>query len=223
MAAIPPDYDTDPDRWASRDSTWLIAGDIHEVVAQRIAAEALHPVLDVGSGYGRLRELLPDGWPWIGIDSSPTQLSGDRVGPAVLGDAAHLPFASGTFPAVAALWMLYHLEDPIVAIEEARRMLRPAGVFFAATTSRTNDPELTNGYPPTSFDAEEAPELVASVFGKSSIEVITWDAPLVRLHDRAAIERYLRSHHLPVSTAERVRPPLTLTKRGCLIVGFRRS
>ena len=34
---------------------------------------------------------------------------------------------------------------------------------------------------------------------------------------------YTLRHHLPVSTAERVRPPLTLTKRGCLIVGFRRS
>lgn len=102
-------------------------------------------------------------------------------------------------------------------------MLRPAGLFFASTTLRTNDQELTNGYPPTSFDAEEAPELVASVFGKSSIEVITWDAPLVRLEDREAIDRYLRSHHLPACTAERLRPPLTLTKRGCLIVGFRQS
>ena len=141
----------------------------------------------------------------------------------MLGDASHLPFPSGTLAAIAALWMLYHLEDPVVAIAEARRVLRPGGVFFASTTSRTNDPELTNSYPPTSFDAEEAPELVASVFGKSSIEVITWDAPLVRLQDREAVALYLRSHHLPAGTVERVRTPLTLTKRGCLILGFRRS
>ena len=107
MSALPPDYDTDPARWASRDPGWRVGGDVHEVVAETVAAQRLRPVLDVGSGRGRLREVLPD---------------------------------------------------------------------------------------------------------------VSWDGPLLRLPDGAAISRYLRTHYLPASIAEQVTPPLTVTKRGCLVV-----
>jgi SAM-dependent methyltransferase len=218
VAALPPDYDTDPERWASRDPTWRLAADVHEVVAGRIVACRLRPVLDVGSGRGRLREVLPDGWSWIGIDSSPAQVRADDARRVVLGDAARLPFPPASFGAVAALYMLYHLEDPTVAIAEARRVLVPGGVFFACTRARNSDPELTDGYPPTTFDAEEAPAIVAAVFGDDAVEVTTWDAPLLRLPDREAITRYLRTHYLPATLAERLSAPLTVTKRGCLIM-----
>jgi SAM-dependent methyltransferase len=221
VSALPPDYDSDPARWASRDPSWRLAGDVHEMVAERIVASGLAPVLDVGSGRGRLREVLPDAWPWIGIDSSRTQLDGDRSGAVVLGDGARLPFAPDTFGAVAALYMLYHLDDPTVAIAEARRVLRPGGVFFACTRARNSDPELTDGYPPTTFDAEEAPDLVADVFAKQAVEVISWDGPLLRLPDREAIRRYARTHYLPAAVADRVSAPLTLTKRGCLVVAVK--
>jgi SAM-dependent methyltransferase len=195
-----------------------VADDMHEVVARRVVAQGLRPVLDVGSGRGRLREVLPGGWPWIGIDSSSAQVSAERGRTVVLGDAARLPFPTGTFGAVAALYMLYHLDDPTVAIAEARRVLAPDGTFFACTRARTSDPELTEGYPPTTFDAEEAPELVADVFGKHAVEVISWDGPLLRLPDQEAISRYLRTHYLPASLAQRLTPPLMVTKRGCLVM-----
>jgi SAM-dependent methyltransferase len=88
--------------------------------------------------------------------------------------------------------MLYHLDDPVGAVAEARRVLRPDGVFFACTTSRNNDPE-----------------------------VIRWDASLVQIPDRKALARYLRSHGLPPDKVERVSPPITLTKRGCLVLGHK--
>lgn len=223
VSSLPPDYDTDPDRWASRDPTWRVGNDVHEVVARRVVAEGLRPVLDVGSGRGRLRLVLPSGWPWIGIDSSPSQVSAERGETVALGDAASLPFRTETFGAVAALYILYHLDDPTVAIAEARRVLAPKGVFFACTRARTSDPELTDGYPPTTFDAEEAPELVAAVFGKQAVEVISWDGPLLRLPDRDAIRRYLRTHYLPASLAHRLTPPLTVTKRGSLVIAVKGS
>ncbi|MGH9004903.1 MAG: class I SAM-dependent methyltransferase [Acidimicrobiia bacterium] len=192
-------------------------------MADRVVAQGLRPVLDVGSGRGRLREVLPAGWPWTGIDSSPSQVNADRVGTVVLGDGAHLPFPSRTFRAVAALYMLYHLADPTVAIAEAWRVLAPGGMFFASTRARTSDPELTDGYPPTTFDAEEAADLVADVFGKDAVEVIRWDGPFLRLPDQEAVRRYLRTHYLPASIAERVTPPLTLTKRGCLVLAVKDS
>jgi SAM-dependent methyltransferase len=134
-----------------------------------------------------------------------------------LADASRLPIADESVPAVTALWMLYHLEIPEVAIAEAHRVLRDGGLFFACTSARDNDPELTDGYPATMFDAEEAPDRVRAVFG-DLLEVLAWDAPLVRLEDRFAVVRYLRSHHLPPGRVDRVETPLTLTKRGCLVV-----
>jgi SAM-dependent methyltransferase len=216
---VPPDYDTDPERWASRDPSWLVSGDTHEVVAERLVREALRPVLDVGCGEGRLGELLPDDWSWIGVDSSAVQLENRRMDTVVRADAVRLPFRDASFAAVTALWMLYHLERPIAAIQEARRVLRPGGLFIACTNSRTNDPELVpDGYPPTTFDAEDAPSILASVFGELPVGGVAWDAPLVRLRDQNDVARYLRSHHLPADMAKRVEAPLTLTKRGCLVL-----
>jgi SAM-dependent methyltransferase len=118
------------------------------MVASRIVRAELHPVLDMGCGDGRLLAVLPDGWPWIGIDSSPTQLSRIGASRVAVADAAALPFTDGTFVAVTALWMLYHLDKPTLAIAEAYRVLRPNGYFFACTSARNNDPELTDGYHP---------------------------------------------------------------------------
>jgi SAM-dependent methyltransferase len=214
VPTVPFDYDSDPARVRSCDPSWQVGGDVHEPVAARIVAEDLRPVLDVGGGPGRLLERLPAGWPaWI-IDCSPTQLA-DAPGGRVLADAAQLPVASSRVGVVAMLWMLYHCAEPHVAIAEARRVLHSGGLFLAWTASRRNDPELTDGYPPTPFDAEEAPALVAGVFG--DVEVRTWDAPMTRLPDRTAVEQYCRGHSLPRSAADRVDPPVWLTKRGCLV------
>ena len=135
-----------------------------------------------------------------------------------LGDATRLPFPDGSFDAVAALWMLYHLDDPVVGVAEAHRVLRSGGLFAACTNSRTDDPELVpGGYPRSPFDAEEAVDIVASVFDRAGVEVLRWDDPWTLLPDAEAVRRYVRANFLPPETAEGVETPLTLTKRGCLI------
>ncbi len=45
-------------------------------------------------------------------------------------DAHRLPFASGRFDAVVLLEVLMHLQDPIAALAEVGRVLRPGGVAF---------------------------------------------------------------------------------------------
>jgi SAM-dependent methyltransferase len=112
--------------------------------------------------------------------------------------------------------MLHHLDDPGRAVAEASRVLQPGGWYFASASSRFNDPELVTAYPTTKFDAEEAEDVVGRVV--PIVEVVRWDAPLTVLEDRAALERYCVHHLLDASIADRVATPLTLTKRGCLVV-----
>jgi len=211
VGTVPNDYDSDPERFGAADRAWQLRGDVHEIVAERLAREEVSRVIDVGGGQGRLARLLPG---TVVVDSSPAQLA-LAAHPKLRADARGLPFASDVAGAVVMLWMLYHLDDPAVAIGEARRVLRPGGLFAACTASRRNDPELTDGYAPTPFDAEEAPAIVASLFDDAEVE--EWDGPFTLLPDRDAVAQYCRSHFLPAEAAYRVTPPVTLTKRGCLV------
>jgi SAM-dependent methyltransferase len=219
MPALPCDYDSDPERWRSHDRGAQASGDVHKPVAERIVAERLAPVLDLGGGDGRLESLLPTDWAAVVLDLSPTMLA-DAPPPKVRANAAVLPVRDDSARAVTALWMLYHADEPATVIAEAARVLRPGGLFVASTSSRTSDPELTDGYPPTSFDAEEAPDIVASVFG--NVQVERWDAPMTLLLDGDAVVRFCRAHLLPPESAERVTPPVWLTKRGCLVFAYKR-
>jgi SAM-dependent methyltransferase len=209
VSALPPDYDADPERWES----WTAPRDVHDVIAPELEG----PVLDVGCGEGRLAALLvDDGVPWVGVDSSPTQLAANPHRPVVLADMRRLPFRDGVFGEVAHLWCLYHLDDPTEAVAEARRVLRPGGRYFAATSARDSDPEIMwEGYPPSSFDAEDAVELVGSVFPDAEGE--RWDARFFPLASREEIRAYCRHNFVPITRADHADVPLWLTKRGVLV------
>jgi SAM-dependent methyltransferase len=146
-------------------------------------------------------------------------------GPKILGDAVALPLEDACLAAVVTVNVLYHLPEPEQAIAEARRVLRPGGLFAAATVARDDSPELASvgRAEPTSFDAKEAPDIVASVFGP--VDVDAWDAPLVRLPDRDAVRDYLVARFVPKDDAARraaaVPVPLDVTKRGCVVYTHR--
>ncbi len=227
--AIPLDYDEDPERFRAgveAAERYNVARDVHEGVAGVLARANLTPVLDVGCGEGRLvRPLLARGLAVIAMDYSATMLKA-VPGHRVEGDARRLPFPDQSFGGVAALYMLYHLEEPRQAIAEAYRVLRPGGLFVASAPSRHNDPELAEVLAlsgASTFDAENGPELVGELF--SAVQVERWDAPLVRLPDHEALRLYLRGRQLAQPEIEkaisRVKLPLTLTKRGALIYARR--
>jgi SAM-dependent methyltransferase len=218
VPSLPSDYDDDSRRWRSIDRSTQKFGDVHEPVAARVLREHLFPVLDVGGGDGELGRFLAPARPVV-FDTSLTQL--DRApAPKVCADASKLPVRDDCAGTVAMLWMLYHLDDPIAAIKEAYRVLRANGLFVACTTSRYSDPELVDAYPATPFDAEEADEIVGHVFG--DVETQRWNAPMTYLADHDSVVRYCRSHLLDFATAARVKPPLWLTKRGCLVLAYKR-
>jgi SAM-dependent methyltransferase len=219
--AVPVDYDRDPERFRLARSVLrrhAAAGDVHEHVARRLLSEDRTPVLDVGCGEGELARFLPDG-AWVGVDNSPAMLARAPT-PKILGEANALPFGDSSFPSVALLYLLYHLEEPAPALAEARRVLRPGGLVAVAAPSRDDSPELADALPggPLTFDAELAPELLGELF--VDVEVERWDALLLELPTREAVRDYLVGKGVvlerAMSAAEAVDAPLSVTKRGAL-------
>ena len=212
MTALPPDYDSDPGRWRS----WQAPQNVHEMIAPELRG----PVLDAGCGDGRLASLLDGRVPWAGVDSSPTQLAANPFRPVVLADMRALPFRDGAFAEVAHLWCLYHVDDPSAAIDEAARVLGAGGRYYASTGARDNDPEIVaEGYPSSSFDAEEAVAIVASTF--EQVDPERWDDRFFPLETREEVRAYCRHSSLPAERAEEVDLPLWLTKRGVLVRAWR--
>src|SRR5215469_15844240 len=144
-SALPNDYDSDPSRFLS--SERHPHEDVHPYVADRFAAAGVRSVLDVGGGNGKLARLLPGlGMRCLLLDLSPAMLD-LAPRPSARADGARLPAGDASVDAVAMLYTLYHSADPLVPIREARRVLRPGGMFAACAANRETDPELADVIP----------------------------------------------------------------------------
>jgi len=97
-------------------------------------------VLDIGTGTGRLLELLaPRADSAIGIDASRDMIALARARlterglgghcAVRLGDLYRLPFAADSFDVVTLQMVLHYADDPAAALAEAARVLRPHGTM----------------------------------------------------------------------------------------------
>lgn len=190
------------DHLATRRSVWHPTADgrdpATEALSLLVAARPRH-VLEIGCGTGafagRLAAELPDSGV-VAVDQSArfVELTASRGVEARVADAEELPFADGSFDAVAALWMLYHVADLHRALDEVRRVLRPGGVLVAVTNGDAHVAGLrvaAGGEPViTQFSSENGERTLRRHFDE-----VTRDDLLTRAFfpDRATALAYLES------------------------------
>jgi ubiquinone/menaquinone biosynthesis C-methylase UbiE len=107
------------------------------------------------------------------LDSAKTNTSGlDFVHEYAVIDAQTLPYNNGTFDIVIANYMLYHVPNVDKALREISRVLKPSGVFYAATFGKNNLKEVTETF--HSFDKNIDPVLndMTEVFGLETGEAL---------------------------------------------------
>jgi ubiquinone/menaquinone biosynthesis C-methylase UbiE len=186
----------------TRRSVWHPTADGRDATTEALdAIVADHPlrVLEVGPGTGgfaaRVAAALP-GVRLTAIDQSErfVELTRARGIDAREGDVQDLPFGDEAFDVVAALWMLYHVPDVGRALSEIRRVLRPGGLFVAATNGEGHLADLrveAGGRPAsTCFSSQNGEEQLRAHFA----EVRRTDLrPRAVFADSSVAEAYLQS------------------------------
>lgn len=126
--------------WDEMRALGLPAGDIEAAIVALVPGP-VRTLLDIGTGTGRLLELLGDRVERaLGVDASRDMLALARARIAERGiahrcavrqaDMYRLPFPDGAFDVVMLQMVLHYAEDPAAAIQEAARVLHPEGVLI---------------------------------------------------------------------------------------------
>ncbi|MGF7161210.1 ubiquinone/menaquinone biosynthesis C-methylase UbiE/DNA-binding transcriptional ArsR family regulator [Rhodoligotrophos appendicifer] len=123
--------------WDRIRSLHIAEDQVEEAVKRVVGSDPVDTLLDVGTGTGRILELLgPRVRQGIGLDMSREMLAvaRARLDAAALrhcqirqGDIYHLPYASQSIDLVTIHQVLHFLDEPERAIAEATRVLRPGG------------------------------------------------------------------------------------------------
>jgi SAM-dependent methyltransferase len=205
---------------------YMVVEDLYPEVAQRFLDAGTTTFAEIGGGRGPVAAILgPTGVVTVVVDRD-EQMLAEAHPPAARGDLRSLPLADASVDGIAAINCLYLLDDPVVGIRDAWRVLNPGGLFVASSPSRWNDAELEGIDPrwgePSTFDSEDSPRLVAQVF--DDIEVEQYSVVAFELPDRDAIADYLHAFNVPdwQTKADAITPPMSITKSGAQVWATRR-
>jgi len=165
--------------------------------------------LDLGCGEGRIsRYLRSAGHLVAGADTSPTlvRLAAGHpdAAPAVVADAAALPFPDETFGLVVANMCLHDMDQMPRAVAEASRVLAPGGRLCASIPHPVNSAGAFQGAGP------DAPFLIAGSYLDT--------APADWVADREGIRLTFHSEHRPIEAYSRA-----LEGAGLLIEAIRET
>ncbi len=129
-----------PDYWWYRARADLLESALRELV------EGVGTALDLGSADGPSAAWFRDAADRVAsLDIDPRGLGSDGV----CGSALQLPFADGTFDAVAAFDVIEHCAPEADALSEVHRVLRPGGRFLMSVPAYTwawSDFDVANGH-----------------------------------------------------------------------------
>ncbi|TDU87536.1 methyltransferase family protein [Kribbella voronezhensis] len=166
-------YSTNPQDWFA----WL---------EERLPLEG--DVLEVGAGTGKLWSQIDHvarGVRLTLVDFSPAMCAELRKIPSAQvheANALDLPFDDASFDTLIANHMLYHVDDPALALREFARVLRPGGRLAVAVnggahlaelfalTPVIGHPELARGLIMNDFTAEAGPGYIARYFSDVEVE-----------------------------------------------------
>ena len=140
--------------WDEMRALGLPAADVEAALLSLLPGGALGRVLDIGTGTGRLLELLaPRVRAGIGIDASRSMLALARARLAKPGlghlavrqaDMYSLPLAQ-SFDLVVMQMVLHYAEDPEAALAEAARIMAPGGRLIVVDLAWHGRSELADG------------------------------------------------------------------------------
>jgi SAM-dependent methyltransferase len=173
---------------------------VEDAAVAAVAEVAPERAADVGCGTGDLTERLAQevAVPVVAVDLShrmATLARGRRLA-AVTADIERLPFADGSFDAVLANRVLYHLPDLDAGLAELARVLRPGGRLVAVVYGADHLTELWDvvGHRPLAnptFVAENGGEPLRRHFGSVERRDLTGTA---RFATAEAIRRLLQAY-----------------------------
>jgi SAM-dependent methyltransferase len=165
--------------------------------------------LDLGCGEGRLSRFMRSlGHRVAGADASPTMVrlaaSHPDHEPAVVADAAALPFGDAVFDLVVAYMCLHDMDQMPQAVAEAARVLERGGRLCASIPHPVNSAGLFQGRD------GDAPFLIAGSYLDA--------APADWVAERGGIQLTFHSEHRPIEAYSRA-----LEAAGLLIEAIRET
>jgi SAM-dependent methyltransferase len=161
-------------------------------------------VVDLGCGIGHSYELL-GAERTVGVDVHPASLAGqDRE--TVCADMRRLPFEADSFDAAVVMHSLEHVPDPLKAMNEAARVVRPGGTVVFATPNRFTfgrPDEIIDPFHRVEFSPEELLAACRSVFAEVELMGVFGSPRYMELFDeeRVVLNRLLRLDRLRLRRA----------------------
>ncbi len=130
---------------------WIMGGEEFQHERRRLLAQTHGEVLEIGLGTGLNLPYYPKNLSWLhAVD--PANLLPERIVERSAGasfpirirrvSAETLPFNDHAFDCVVSTWTLCTIPDPVKALREVRRVLKPDGTFLFLEHGRSEDGKI---------------------------------------------------------------------------------